>query len=38
MHSVKKSIIFNIFSFFYELLKNGAKDRNKNKKEENKNG
>jgi len=38
MHSVKKSIIFNIFLLFYKLLRNGAEDRNKEKKEENKNG
>ena len=38
MHFVKNIIIFNIFSFFYKYLKNGAKDRNKDKKEENKNG
>ena len=38
MHFVKKIIIFNNFSFFYKLLKNGADVRNKDKKEENKNG
>ena len=38
MHLVKKLVIFNTFSFFYKILKNGAKDRNKGKKEENKNG
>lgn len=37
MHFVKKSIIFNNFSFFNKLLKNGAEVRNKDKKEENKN-
>ena len=38
MHFVKKIEFFNTFSFFYKILKNGAKDRNKDKKEENKNG
>lgn len=38
MHFVKKIIIFNTFSFFYKILKNGAEVRNKGKKEENKNG
>lgn len=38
MHFVKKIIIFNTFCFFYKILKIGAKDRNKGKKEENKNG
>jgi len=38
MHFVKRIIIFNTFCFFYKLLKNGAKDKNKDKKEENRNG